>query len=483
MSSHTSVREDSIDHVEKIQLELYWREVAYIYLSARDAYLKAEAILEYNTEFANFIKAATNFDHLPLQFLYDKIASAFRFNYHRKIITEPIIYENNSDKIIEENWIKFFYDEVDNFIDEYPTIVKNILVASLYPNSDHQKIESKIIIEELAEKNFPFIRVSRDKPLLKLDNEPAKENQATKPISPSAIWDQNIAKHALDDLLGLIDQYRTSRGFYELLKFVSKFRAYSPYNAFLVHIQMPGAIYVAPSYRWLREYGRKVKPNARPLVILQPMGPVMFVFDVSDTVPTDKAVPLPPEVENPFAVAGLEIGKELDRIIENAKRDGVRVIKAKEGAQSAGSIRITAAGISVSQSFEAGKDEDKQPIHIQIPVKFDIIVNSENQSRSTRYSTLVHELAHLYCGHLGTPNDKWWPDRRGLNVHSMEWEAETVCYLVCARAGIENPSEKYLLGHLEDKDRLPSISLECIMKAVGLIESMSRDRLKPRKEK
>jgi len=59
----------------------------------------------------------------------------------------------------------------------------------------------------------------------------------------------------------------------------------------LIHIQMPGAKFVAPPHRWLHEYGQRIKPGAHPLVILQPMGPVMFVFDVSDTEPLPNAPP------------------------------------------------------------------------------------------------------------------------------------------------------------------------------------------------
>ena len=54
-------------------------------------------------------------------------------------------------------------------------------------------------------------------------------------------------------------------------------------NAMLIHIQMKGAKYVATATRWNRDYGRRIKVGARPIVILQPMGPVMFVFDVTDT--------------------------------------------------------------------------------------------------------------------------------------------------------------------------------------------------------
>jgi hypothetical protein len=51
------------------------------------------------------------------------------------------------------------------------------------------------------------------------------------------------------------------------------------------------------------------------------------------------------------------------------------------------------------------------------------LLNS-NLSAEARYATLVHELAHLYCGHLGTLNDKWWPDRRGLPHAAREFEAK-----------------------------------------------------------
>lgn len=95
--------------------------------------------------------------------------------------------------------------------------------------------------------------------------------------------------------------------------------------------------------------------------------------------------------------------------------------------------------------------------------------------------TLVHELAHLYCGHLGTPNENWWRNRTGLPEAVCEFEAESVCYLVCGRAGIDNPSDKYLAEYLKQNQLVPDISLECVMAAAGLIEKMGSERLKPRK--
>lgn len=284
--------------------------------------------------------------------------------------------------------------------------------------------------------------------------------------TPAAAWDRDTAKRALDELFSLTRQYRSSKTYHELLQFVTRFRFYSPFNAMLVHIQMPGARFAAPPHRWRNNYGRHIKPGARPLVILQPMGPVMFIFDVSDT----EGDPLPPQVENPFEVRTGTIGGRLPRTIENAKRDGVAVHTAKLGSQQGGSIRtVTAPG----KTLEFGKTT--------VPARYELEL-SRDATEESQYATLTHELAHLYCGHVGTPDDKWWPDRRGLEHHVMEFEAESVAYMVCARSGIRTPSEQYLAGYTGQQGETPPISLDCVMKAAGLIEAMGGEKLKPRKQ-
>ena len=298
--------------------------------------------------------------------------------------------------------------------------------------------------------------------------------------TPAMAWEKDAAKRALDELFTLTFQYKTSKAYHELMQFVARFQYYSPFNAMLVHIQMPGARYVAPPRRWVHEYGRRIKVSARPLVILQPMGPVMFVFDVSDTEPTEQAKPLPPEIDKPFEVRKGYVGGSHKSVIDNAKRDGVRTNKSAEGSQSAGSIRRVAMDLRITQKFQKGVDKNREAVFIDIPVKYDLLVNTK-LSREAQYATIVHELAHLYCGHLGTPDDRWWPNRRGLKHDVQEFEAESVTFLVCSRLNIDNPSEKYLSGYVSNQEQVPSISLECVMKAVGLIETMSRLRIKPRK--
>lgn len=311
--------------------------------------------------------------------------------------------------------------------------------------------------------------------------------------TPAEQWEINVAKRSLDELFSLARQYRTSEEFGSLLHFIARFRFYSPYNAMLVHVQMPGATYVAPPSRWIEKYGRRIKPAARPLVILQPMGPVMFVFDISDTEPClnsrkqtslfdESYEEIPPGIEAPFHVFHGKVGSELESTIENSKRDGVRIQVRKEGSQSAGSIRTVPSAGNKTLLFQTGVDKDKKPTYASIPVRYDILMN-ESFNREARYATLVHELAHLYSGHLGTPNKKWWPDRRGLSKETVEFEAESVTYLICQRLAIGNPSAQYLSRYFNDNQNVPDISLECIMKVAGLIEQMGRQKLKLRKDK
>ena len=295
------------------------------------------------------------------------------------------------------------------------------------------------------------------------------------PVPPHDAWDRNATRRALDELFTFAQQYNSSASYLELMKFIGKFTSYSPFNAMLVHTQMPGARYVAPAHRWMREFLRQIKGGAHPLVILQPMGPVLFVFDVSDTEPLPGAPELPAKVERPFEVRQGTIGHELERTIENAKRDGVNIFERAQGSQRAGSIQTTASDGYLDFTVVI----NRQAVVRRVPRRYELLLNG-NLSREARYATLVHELGHLYCGHLGTPEPKWWPDRRGLPIKIEEFEAESVCYLVCARLGIENLSAEYLAGYVRDCATTLPISLDAVMKSSWLIENMGRAELKRR---
>jgi hypothetical protein len=56
--------------------------------------------------------------------------------------------------------------------------------------------------------------------------------------------DQESTRAALDELFTLAGRYNSSDAYVELMRFVGRFRFYSPFNAILIHTQMPGAHFV-----------------------------------------------------------------------------------------------------------------------------------------------------------------------------------------------------------------------------------------------
>ena len=84
-----------------------------------------------------------------------------------------------------------------------------------------------------------------------------------------------------------IKLYRKCSEFKKKLDFYSNFPYLGVYNAALVEQQRPGARLVLTVKKWEKLYNRRIKTNARPVIILMPFYPVDFLFDISDTTPID----------------------------------------------------------------------------------------------------------------------------------------------------------------------------------------------------
>jgi hypothetical protein len=283
-------------------------------------------------------------------------------------------------------------------------------------------------------------------------------------------WNPDAAeewsKSTLDALFHETQTYRSSAAFKTLLDFIGKFPAHAPYNCFLMHTQNPGVRYVANAGQWRARFNRRIKEGARPLIILIPFGPVDYVYDVDDT----EGDPLPREITDPFNATGSVSTAVWQTTITNCARDLVYVVEISMTAGRAGRITTeTDAGDIVTLSL---KDKGKV-VPTGVKARYRLVVN-KNYEMPAKYATLVHELAHLYCGHLGTVDEKWWPDRRGLHKDQEEFEAESVCHMVCERTGIKSDSAAYLSNYLRGHTQIPPVSMENIFKAAGLIERMGK---------
>ena len=120
---------------------------------------------------------------------------------------------------------------------------------------------------------------------------------------------------------------------------------------------------------------------------------------------------------------------------------------------------------------------------VQVELRYEMVINNNLGDTSTA-ATIFHEMGHFFCGHLREYEEKYLPRRvSNLSIAAKEFEAEAVCWLVCKRLGIKNPSEDYLKGYLDHNERIPDgISFDAVLKAAGRVESMLYNGYTIRKE-
>jgi hypothetical protein len=214
------------------------------------------------------------------------------------------------------------------------------------------------------------------------------------------------ARSLLDQLLSDAELYTTTESYRELIAFVARLRNFAPFNAMLLHIQKPGLTYAASAADWRSRFKRHIKPGARPLLIMWPFGPVALVYDVLDT----DGSPLPEDVQTFFARGEVDDGKlaHIDRLLG---RKGIETHHIDAGDGRAGAIQVL-----------------NRPADPKKPTNYRLTLN-RNHPPATRFTTIAHELAHLFLGHLGPDKFLGVPARPRPPRAEEEVEAESVASL------------------------------------------------------
>lgn len=278
-----------------------------------------------------------------------------------------------------------------------------------------------------------------------------------------------------EEIKGLFEDIRLFRSSAEarkLLDFIVRFPDLAPFNALLVHMQRPGCQYATTAREWAKRYGRRVRFDARPIVILMPFRPVEYVFDICDTEPIPNFRGERPEIPflatNPFRTSG-EVPEDIwRRTLDNLPKEGVGVSRGDFGSSQGGQI------IKLKDKYFTYLREKA----IKIPYAVEI---SDRMDRTEAYATLTHELGHLFCDHFdeleaelggeenGAPKG-WKRERRRVR----EFEAECVSWIVCKRLGVETRSDAYLNSYLRENETIPPIGVQKALKVAGKIEAMGR---------
>lgn len=261
-----------------------------------------------------------------------------------------------------------------------------------------------------------------------------------------------------EDLYGLfhdVRRFKNSSTYFRYLQFIARFKKYSIFNTSLVFAQKPTVGYFATPGHWEREFNRKVKDDARPLVMLQPKGPVMFAYDIEDTIGDNEIIP--EKLLAPYKT----IGELEDHHFQNLKLSlqncYIKLVWETDSVIKAGKI---------TRRFD--------PTYPNRP-NISITLNKVHDA-NTNFVTLIHEIAHLFLGHLGNYDYALWPSRQNLPLSTREFEAESVAYVLAGRLNLKTLSNQYLAGYMVDNKTIPAIDVRQIGKVVEWIEQMINGR-------
>lgn len=229
-------------------------------------------------------------------------------------------------------------------------------------------------------------------------------------------------------------------------------RGYSVFNSALILLQKPGATIVKSESRWNQEK-RFIKPEATPLVILQPKGPVMLVYDYSDTYGEKGEINnLAEELKQDFKNRTKSEASEmmLFSMRERLNRMGILYEEKPFGERRGGIIAPLECPL---KTYYSKRNRRHQYEQVSVDAYFKLVVNS-SYTPHQKSLVILHELGHLYCGHFEggkkTEQNKI-PEYRGkyLSHDIEEYEAQMVCKIICERFDIaDDESDKYLKQHM-----------------------------------
>ena len=301
-----------------------------------------------------------------------------------------------------------------------------------------------------------------------LDLFPQSCTVSNETLQKNLFADLEIELNAVDEIFSNDPRYRRSQAYIELLDFIARFPNYSAFNCFLIYIQNPCVSYVATARTWGRIFKRRPTNDARPLLILAPMAPVRFVFDIKDT----EGTAVPDNLLKASLAKGKHLGKIYENTLHNCRIQGISVYETPfihDDLDSAN--RITPALRKKYKDLNLGTDANY------------LILLYKHCGLEDKYASLVYELGHIFCGHLGIDAHAWWCERRGLNITEEQLEAESAAFLVCRRNGLIANSGKYLADYVAKNQEIPVFSLNAVLQAVIYIEGMGKSRWsKPQKK-
>jgi hypothetical protein len=230
---------------------------------------------------------------------------------------------------------------------------------------------------------------------------------------------------------------------YAVYSFLTQKR--SLFNSALAYLQRMGSSYLLSEEKWL-ECGRQLKPNAIPIVLMQPFGPVTFVYDILDTEGNrfpKGYVPFKDFIEPEPQPISDDLFPKLKQMCVNM---GVQYYEMPLGELVGG----FATNLSMPVQYVLLKSRKKKVI----TTWYAVVVNSYSNNTAKTH-VLLHELGHILCGHITLSDAQREKStlkvplrpKGELTLNKMEWEADKTCEFVGRLLGYRYNADKYLSGY------------------------------------
>lgn len=260
-----------------------------------------------------------------------------------------------------------------------------------------------------------------------------------------SVQQRSVSGDQLDDLFRRQFKVADPSVVCEFFEWMTTQRATAIFNLWLARLQNPKVRQIGTERDW-KEVGRPLKPNADPILILRAMGPVMVVYDVSDT----EGLQLPKSDE----VARISI--DTNRVLKSIRQLAELGIETK--------TKFVGAATAVAD----GQARRKEKLHYSIDA-------SGSDAPRFLFDKITRGACSIFCGHQGRFFKALdpWPDRVHVSPAVEKFETEAAAFLVLARAGIRAPDALHLAPMVESCN-MATVSIDAVVRAAGKVEQLWR---------
>lgn len=288
-------------------------------------------------------------------------------------------------------------------------------------------------------------------------------------MKEQTIKEQKIYQN-INELFQSILRKKASGDIKRFFQFQKKNPQHAPFNNALVFAQNPDCVYYMTAHQWEKRFGRSIRDGARPMVVLFPFGPVDFVYDFKQTKGDDG-------LDENSCVTWWKETKSNNLSVEIFEKTLRRVdIKYqipylyKAPSEYFNEQSLSTAGY-------ASKHGTNGRFEIVLHPRYRPVTNFNVEEA---YGVLVHEIAHIFLGHLGEKGynigngdkkieKRLCENRSDISRQVKELEAEFVAWWVFNRFGIEKQSIDYLAGWLVNNEDWQKIDFSLVLRVANTI--------------